>query len=89
MVLFLHHRYRIPGGEERATRQLAEILRTQLGEQVATLLARFSGEFPNATRRELMDRLTDLASGGFLEEAGDRWRFRSGLLRRYWAKWMK
>jgi glycosyltransferase involved in cell wall biosynthesis len=37
MVLFLHHRYRIPGGEERATRQLAEILRTQLGEQVATL----------------------------------------------------
>ena len=59
------------------------------GEQVATLLARFSAEFPNASRRELMDRLTDFASGGFLEEAGDRWRFRSGLLRRYWAKWMK
>jgi len=37
MVLFLHHRYRIPGGEERATRQLAEILRNLLGEQVATL----------------------------------------------------
>jgi glycosyltransferase involved in cell wall biosynthesis len=37
MVLFLHHRYRIPGGEERATRQLAEILRAQLGEEVATL----------------------------------------------------
>jgi glycosyltransferase involved in cell wall biosynthesis len=37
MVLFLHHRYRIPGGEERATRQLAEILRTRLGEEVATL----------------------------------------------------
>jgi hypothetical protein len=41
------------------------------------------------TRRDLLDRLTDLASGGFLEEAGDRWRFLSGLLRRYWAKWMK
>jgi glycosyltransferase involved in cell wall biosynthesis len=37
MVLFLHHRYRISGGEERATRQLAEILRTHLGEEVATL----------------------------------------------------
>ena len=59
------------------------------GEQVATLLARFSGEFSNATRRELLNRLTDLASGGFLEEAADRWRFRSGLLRRYWAEWMK
>jgi hypothetical protein len=59
------------------------------GEQAGTILARFIGEFPNATRRELMDRLTDLASGGFLVEAGDRWRFRSGLLRRYWAKWMK
>ena len=59
------------------------------GEQVATLLVRLSEPFPNATRRELMDRLTDLASGGFLEEAGERWRFRSGLLRRYWAKWMQ
>jgi hypothetical protein len=58
------------------------------GEQAATLLVRLTEPFPNATRRELMDRLTDLASGGFLEEAGDRWRFRSGLLRRYWAKWM-
>jgi glycosyltransferase involved in cell wall biosynthesis len=37
MVLFLHHRYRISGGEERATRQLAEIVRAQLGEEVATL----------------------------------------------------
>ncbi len=37
MVLFLHHRYRISGGEERAARQLAEILRARLGEEVATL----------------------------------------------------
>jgi len=59
------------------------------GEQVDTILAPFSAKFPNSTRRELLDRLTDLASGGFLEEAGDRWRFRSGLLRRYWEKWMK
>ena len=59
------------------------------GEQVDTILARLSEPFPNVTRRELLNRLTDLASGGFLEKAADRWRFRSGLLRRYWAEWMK
>lgn len=37
MVLFLHHRYRISGGEERATRRLADIVRSHLGEEVATL----------------------------------------------------
>ena len=59
------------------------------GERAETILARFGAAFANPSRRDLLDRLTDLASGGFLEEAGDRWRFRSGLLRRYWAKWMK
>jgi len=59
------------------------------GERIDTILARYGGEFPNATRRDLMDRLTDLSSGGFLEEADERWRFRSGLLRRYWARWLK
>src|SRR5579875_1979212 len=37
MVLFLHHRYRTSGGEERAADGLARIVRTQLGEEVATL----------------------------------------------------
>lgn len=67
---------------------LAILCENSEGEQAAMILARFSEAFPNATRREMMDRLTDLASGGYLEERGDRWRFRSGLLRRYWAKWM-
>ena len=37
MVLFLHHRYRIPGGEERAIDRLADTVRSRLGEEVATL----------------------------------------------------
>jgi glycosyltransferase involved in cell wall biosynthesis len=37
MVLFLHHHYRTPGGEERAADALAGIVRTRLGEEVVTL----------------------------------------------------
>ena len=37
MVLFLHHRYRIPGGEERAVDDLAWLVRTQLGETAEVL----------------------------------------------------
>jgi glycosyltransferase involved in cell wall biosynthesis len=37
MVLFLHHRYRTLGGEEQAARGLAEVVRGELGEEVAWL----------------------------------------------------
>jgi hypothetical protein len=36
-----------------------------------------------------MDWLTALANAGFLVEQADRWRFRSGLLRRYWHRYMR
>ncbi len=42
MILFLHHRYRVPGGEEQAVRELAAVVRGQLGEEVE-LLERDSG----------------------------------------------
>jgi glycosyltransferase involved in cell wall biosynthesis len=48
MVLFLHHRYRNPGGEERAAHALADIVRTELGEEVA-MLERDSGRLPART----------------------------------------
>jgi glycosyltransferase involved in cell wall biosynthesis len=47
MVLFLHNRYRTPGGEERAVEQLAWLVREQLGEQ-AELLTRSSSELSPA-----------------------------------------
>jgi glycosyltransferase involved in cell wall biosynthesis len=37
MVLFLHNRYRIPGGEERVVEDLMRLVREQLGEQVELL----------------------------------------------------
>jgi glycosyltransferase involved in cell wall biosynthesis len=41
MILFLHHRYRVPGGEERAVEDLLTLVRDELGED-AELLARDS-----------------------------------------------
>jgi glycosyltransferase involved in cell wall biosynthesis len=37
MVLFLHHRYRVAGGEERVVEDLAWLTRTRLGEDTALL----------------------------------------------------
>ena len=37
VILQLHHRYRHPGGEERAVEDLAWLIRTQLGEPVEVL----------------------------------------------------
>ena len=37
MILLLHHRYRHPGGEERAVGDLAWLIETQLGEEVEVL----------------------------------------------------
>jgi len=41
MILFLHHRYRTPGGEERVVDDLVTLVREELGEE-AELLARDS-----------------------------------------------
>ena len=37
MILQLHNRYRVPGGEERAVEDLAWLIRTELGEEVEVL----------------------------------------------------
>jgi glycosyltransferase involved in cell wall biosynthesis len=37
VILQLHHRYRHPGGEERAVEDLAWLIRTELGEEVEVL----------------------------------------------------
>jgi len=41
VILLLHNRYRVPGGEERAVEDLAWLIRTELGED-AELLERAS-----------------------------------------------
>ena len=37
MILLLHNRYRVPGGEERAVADLAWLIRTELGEEAEIL----------------------------------------------------
>ena len=37
MILLLHNRYRVPGGEERAVEDLARLIREELGEEVEVL----------------------------------------------------
>jgi hypothetical protein len=58
------------------------------GETTATLQTRLATDFPTLRPRDLKDHLTALANDGFVHEADGRWRFRSGLLRRYWLKYM-
>jgi hypothetical protein len=37
VILLLHNRYRVPGGEERAVEDLAWLIRTELGEEAEVL----------------------------------------------------
>ncbi|HSK40087.1 MAG TPA: hypothetical protein VK943_10005 [Arenibaculum sp.] len=79
-------------------REEAEALRLVLdicahrpaGERFDTLFARLGGPPWNLGRRDLRDLLTVLTTDGYLSrtEDGDRrFRFRSGLLRRYWLRY--
>ncbi len=47
MILLLHNRYRVPGGEERAVEDLAWLIRAELGEDVE-ILERSSRELSGA-----------------------------------------
>jgi glycosyltransferase involved in cell wall biosynthesis len=47
VILLLHNRYRVPGGEERAVEDLAWLIREQLGEEVE-VLERDSGALSEA-----------------------------------------
>ena len=43
VILLLHNRYRVPGGEERAVEDLAWLIRTELGEEAEVLERDFRG----------------------------------------------
>ena len=76
---------------EAETRRLRAILDACCefanGETEPTLLARLEMQAQVVTVPELRNLLTALATAGYLTPDGDRWRFRSGLLRRYWLKY--
>jgi hypothetical protein len=57
------------------------------GEIEATYLARLSKSDPAFASRQLKNLLTNLANDAYLVKAGQRWKFQSGLLRRYWREY--
>ena len=57
------------------------------GETFATLQTRVGAQSPESVR-DLKNDLSTLANDGFLHERGARWLFRSGLLRRYWLRYL-
>lgn len=58
------------------------------GEQENTIQGVLSRAFPTITRPDTKNLLGCLDNDGFLMKDGARWRFRSGLLRRYWLEYM-
>jgi len=58
------------------------------GEIEATFLTRFGINGQALTRSGLRTLITSLETDGFLQKKDGRWRFRSGLLRRYWKEYM-
>lgn len=58
------------------------------GEMEPTLLAALVTSGSETTNRNLKDFLLALQSDGLIEKDGDRWRFASGLVRRFWAEYV-
>jgi hypothetical protein len=59
-----------------------------LGETFATLLVKMGPRGAEVSNRELKNALTTLSNNGFLCERDSRWQFQSGLLRRYWLRYI-
>ncbi len=78
---------------DQETRRLRSILDVACedseGELETTYLTRLSPSDPALTPRMLKDLLFNLGNDGFLRRGGDRWRFQSGLLRRFWIEYVK
>jgi uncharacterized protein len=58
------------------------------GETFATIQTRLAEKFTVPGIRLINNMLTVLANDGFLHLTDQRWKFRSGLLRRYWLRYL-
>jgi hypothetical protein len=57
-----------------------------LGETEDTLLAQMTLAVPSVTKRQMRDVLAILINDGLILKSDGRFRFRSGLVRRYWQE---
>jgi hypothetical protein len=76
-----------PAETRRLKALLAAACQAARGETAATLLASLAGAEPEIGAQALNDSLTALANAGLLMIEEERWRFRSGLVRRYWLRY--
>lgn len=67
---------------------LAIASETKDGALLETFLSRLQPADAALGQRAVKDLLTCLANDGYLTKAGDRWKFQSGLLRRYWQDYV-
>lgn len=77
----------LPGETNHLTAILAKCCEHADGEREDTLLAHL-GVPAALSRRALKDLLLALDNDGYLVKEGERWRFRSGLLRRHWLEYI-
>jgi glycosyltransferase involved in cell wall biosynthesis len=73
MILLLHNRYRIPGGEERAVEDLAWLIRSELGEPASVLERDSTSLGPRRGAMGLLGGgLRPAAVGGLVRRSGAR-----------------
>ncbi|NYZ14725.1 AAA family ATPase [Azospirillum sp. RWY-5-1] len=95
----LHRSYFAPWGEHirknflpedtgRLEMILARCCETAGGETEDTLLGLFNPTPGAVSLRDLKDLLLSLCNDGYLVKDDGRWRYRSGLLRRYWLEYV-
>ena len=83
-----HVRKNLPAVDRAVASHLLGFLSRQpLGEVEDTLLAHTAQAEPSVTKRQMRDVLSMLINDGLLLKSDGRFRFRSGLVRRYWQEY--
>jgi uncharacterized protein len=83
-----HLRKNFPAEDTKILIAILNILSANAdGEIDSTILSACTANEVQVTQRQLKDFLFALQSDGFLVADESRWRFRSGLLRRYWLEY--
>jgi len=77
----------LPDPDRKLARSLLAVLsRNSSGETEATLVAAAQAD-GSAGKRQVQEVLEILANDGLIGKTGDRYMFRSGLIRRYWREY--
>lgn len=80
-----HIRKNLPAADRGIAEHLLQVIsQTPQGETEPTAIAQASGIQGSVTARQVREILAMLTNDGIIIRVGDRYTFRSGLIRRYW-----